>query len=183
MTEKAKEQQVAPKTGAGGGPGGKNRVEPPKEKTLKLTVPEMKRIKNDPIPSGTAPENLFRDFAAVHLRASGFPWKEKANVYIAGHRIGFPGTSSDRAFYDLEGLNSGDKVYLEDAEGRKYTYEVYEKYRGAHEPHRHKRIRARTSSASRPAPFRITVSASSTGPSSKTSRATSRKYQVGQRRR
>ena len=48
-------------------------------------------------------------------------------MYIAGHRIGFPGTRSNLAFYDLEDLKNGDKVYLEDAEGRKYTYEVYEK--------------------------------------------------------
>ena len=31
------------------------------------------------------------------------------------------------AFYDLEDLKNGDKVYLEDADGRKYTYVVYKK--------------------------------------------------------
>ena len=128
MTDEAKEKQVAPKTGKEEAQGGKNRVEPPKKKRLKLTVPAMKRIENDPIPTGLGTdENLFRNFAGVHLKASGFPWEETANVYIAGHRIGFPGTRSNRAFYDLEGLKDGDKIYLEDAEGRKYTYEVFEK--------------------------------------------------------
>ncbi len=129
MTDEAKSKQVAPKKGTEGEvQGGKNRVEPPKKKRLKLTVPAMKRIDDDPIPTGLGTdEKLFHDYAGVHLNSSGFPWKETANVYIAGHRIGFPGTRSNLAFYDLEGLKNGDKVYLEDADGRKYTYEVFKK--------------------------------------------------------
>jgi sortase A len=130
MTDEARSKQVAPtKKGVEGGPGEvPNRVEPPEKHRLKLTVPAMKRIEDDPIPTGMGTdETLFRDYAAVHLASSGMPWKETANVYIAGHRIGFPGTRSNLAFYDLEDLKKGDKVYLEDADGRKYTYEVYEK--------------------------------------------------------
>src|SRR5215210_4674823 len=90
MTDEAKSKQVAPKKGAKGGPGnGGNALEPPKNKTLKLTVPEMKEIKNDPIPTGTGTnEALFHDYAGVHLKRTGFPWQKTANVYIAGHRIG-----------------------------------------------------------------------------------------------
>ena len=129
MTKEAKSKQVAPKKGAEQGPRKvRNALEPPKDKTLKLTVPEMKQIEDDPIPTGTGTnEALFRDHAAVHLRDTGFPWQRTANVYIAGHRIGFPGTDSNLAFYDLEDLKKGDKVYLEDAEGREYTYQVFGK--------------------------------------------------------
>jgi sortase A len=129
MTDEAKSKQVAPKEGAKGGPGsGGNKLEPPKTKMLKLTVPEMKEIKNDPIPTGIGTnEALFHDYAGVHLKRTGFPWQKTANVYIAGHRIGFPGTRSDLAFYDLEDLEKGDMVYVEDADGRKYTYEVFKK--------------------------------------------------------
>jgi sortase A len=129
MTKEAKEKQVAPKKGAEQGPRQvRNALEPPKDKTLKLTVPEMKQIEDDTIPTGTGTnEALFRDHAAVHLRDTGFPWQRTANVYIAGHRIGFPGTDSNLAFYDLEDLKKGDKVYLEDAEGREYTYQVFGK--------------------------------------------------------
>jgi sortase A len=129
MTKEAKEKQVAPKKGAEQGPRQvRNALEPPKDKTLKLTVPEMKQIEDDTIPTGTGTnEALFRDHAAVHLRDTGFPWQRTANVYIAGHRIGFPGTDSNLAFYDLEDLEKGDKVYLEDAEGREYTYQVFGK--------------------------------------------------------
>jgi sortase A len=127
MTKEAKGKQIAPKRG-------KvqrkvvNSLEPPKDKTLKLTIPEMKQIEDDTIPTGKGTnEALFRDHAAVHLRDTGFPWQRTANVYIAGHRIGFPGTDSNLAFYDLKDLKDGDKVYLEDAKGREYTYQVFGK--------------------------------------------------------
>jgi sortase A len=127
MTKEAKGKQVAPTKGKGQRKVA-NRLEPPKDKTLKLTIPEMKQIEDDTIPTGKGTnEALFRDHAAVHLRDTGFPWQRTANVYIAGHRIGFPGTDSNLAFYDLEDLKNGDKVYLEDAEGREYTYEVFGK--------------------------------------------------------
>ena len=129
MTKEAKGKQVAPTKGKVGRPRKvANRLEPPKDKTLKLTIPEMKQIEDDTIPTGKGTnEALFHDHAAVHLRDTGFPWQRTANVYIAGHRIGFPGTDSNLAFYDLEDLENGDKVYLEDAEGREYTYEVFGK--------------------------------------------------------
>jgi sortase A len=127
MTKEAKGKQVAPTKGKGQRKVA-NRLEPPKDKTLKLTIPEMKQIEDDTIPTGKGTnEALFHDHAAVHLRDTGFPWQKTANVYIAGHRIGFPGTDSNLAFYDLEDLKNGDKVYLEDAEGREYTYQVFGK--------------------------------------------------------
>jgi sortase A len=129
MSKEAKARQVAPKKGeAQGQRKVSNALEPPKDKTLKLTIPEMKQIEDDTIPTGLGTnEALFRDHAAVHLRDTGFPWQRTANVYIAGHRIGFPGTDSNLAFYDLEDLEKGDKVYLEDAKGREYTYQVFGK--------------------------------------------------------
>ncbi len=129
MTEEAKEQQVAPEAGTGENPASEgNALEPAEDKTLRLTVPKMAEIKNDVIPTGQGTnEALFRDYAGVRLPLTGFPWHEEANVYIAGHRIGFPGTNSDMAFYDLEDLANGDEIYVEDAEGRKYTYVVFNK--------------------------------------------------------
>ena len=129
MTEEAKEQQVAPEAGTGGDAENEgNKLEPASDRTLKLTVPKMAEIKDDEIPVGAGNnEALFRDYAGVHLPYTGFPWQEEANIYIAGHRVGYPGTNSDMAFYDLEDLANGDKVYLEDSEGRQYTYTVFNK--------------------------------------------------------
>jgi sortase A len=129
MTEEAEQQQVAPKVGNSGNEGGEvNELEPAKDRILRLTVPKMAEIKNDVIPTGKGTnEALFRNYAAVRLPFTGFPWHREANIYIAGHRIGYPGTNSDMAFYDLEDLAKGDEVYLEDSDGRKYTYEVFKK--------------------------------------------------------
>jgi sortase A len=46
-------------------------------------------------------------------------------VYIAGHRLGFPGTKSYLVFWDLNKLENGDEVILTDANGTRYTYEVF----------------------------------------------------------
>ena len=130
MTEEAKKKEVAPQQGSEVAAHGKkdNKIEPPTDKTLKLTVPKMAEIKNDTIPTGRGTnDTLFRDYAGVHLRYTGFPWQETANVYIAGHRIGFPGTDSHMAFYDLEDLRKGDTLYLTDSEGRRYNYKVFKK--------------------------------------------------------
>jgi len=130
MTEEAKKKEVAPQQGkeqAAAAPQ-ETKVDPPQDTTMKLTVPKMAKIKNDVIPTGLGTNDaLFRDYAGVHLKRTGFPWDETANVYIAGHRIGFPGTNSDMAFYDLEDLRNGDEFYLTDADGRQYTYVVFNK--------------------------------------------------------
>ena len=92
MSKEAKSKQIAPKKGKAQRKVS-NALEPPKDKTLKLTIPEMKQIEDDTIPTGKGTnEALFHDHAAVHLRGTGFPWQRTANVYIAGHRVGYPGT-------------------------------------------------------------------------------------------
>jgi sortase A len=63
----------------------------------------------------------------VHVRGTGFPWQKVANVYIAGHRVGYPGTRSNLVFWDLNELEKGNKIFLTDADGTRYTYKVFEK--------------------------------------------------------
>ncbi len=69
--------------------------------------------------------------SAQHVQDTGFPnfpWEEGSNVYIAGHRMGWPGTKSFLVFYDLDVLENGDEVLLTDSEGTKYTYRVFSEY-------------------------------------------------------
>ena len=101
----------------------------PKNKTLKLTIPEMNQIKDDTIPtvSGTDMQTLG-DHAAIHLAGTGFPWEDEANVYMAGHRLGYPRTPSFLAFFDLNKLEQGDEIYVTDANGTKYTYRVFKQF-------------------------------------------------------
>ena len=55
--------------------------------------------------------------AAIHLAGTGFPWEDEANVYMAGHRLGYPRTPSFLAFFDLNKLEQGDEIYVTDANG------------------------------------------------------------------
>jgi sortase A len=48
------------------------------------------------------------------------------NTYISAHRLGWPGTASYHRFYNLPLLACGDKIYLYDANGTTYTYQVTE---------------------------------------------------------
>ena len=101
----------------------------PKDKTLKVTIPAMARIEDAPIPDASGDdEDKLKNYAAIHLQGTGFPWQEGANVYIAGHRMGYPGYSSFLAFYDLDKLKEGDEIFVEDANGERYTYKVFRNF-------------------------------------------------------
>ena len=101
----------------------------PENKTLRLTVPKLAQIRNDTVPySESDDKDAFHDHAAVHLRGTGNPWDRHPNVYIAGHRLGFPGTDSWLAFWDLNVLHKGDMIYLRDAVGDRYAYKVFRRF-------------------------------------------------------
>lgn len=66
------------------------------------------------------------ELGAQHLEGAGYPWLPGSNTYIAGHRIGFPGTGSDHIFYSLPAMSEGDEIILRDTLGQEHTYEVTE---------------------------------------------------------
>ena len=105
------------------------RVQAPKAKTLKLTVPRMDRVNKVPVYDATEGEyeDALHDGAA-HVKGTGFPWQKGANVYIAGHRLGYPGTRSNLVFWDLDKLQKGDEIQLTDANGKRYTYKVFKRF-------------------------------------------------------
>ena len=99
----------------------------PEDKTLTVTVPAMSRIENDAIPDAEGDdEESLKNYAGIHLQGTGFPWQEEANVYIAGHRLGYPNTESFLAFWDQDNVQVGDEIYVTDANGKEYTYRVFE---------------------------------------------------------
>ena len=104
-------------------------VEVPEDKRLKVSIPKMRRISGDVIPySSATDEEAFKNHAAVHVRGTGFPWNKQANVYIAGHRLGYVGTPSWLAFWDLDEVDVGDRIFVTDALGRKYEYRVFKNF-------------------------------------------------------
>jgi sortase A len=106
--------------------GNANDVAGPEDKTLKLTVPSMSRVEDAEIPQAQGNDaDALDSNTAIHLEGTGYPWQEEANVYLAGHRLGYPNTKSFLAFFDLDNLEDGDEMFLEDADGTKYTYKVF----------------------------------------------------------
>jgi sortase A len=97
----------------------------PNNSAMKLTVPEMQRVKGVPVYDGAANDEAALHDGTLHVRGTGFPWQDGSNVYIAGHRMGFPGTKSYLVFWDLNKLENGDEVILTDANGTRYTYQVF----------------------------------------------------------
>ncbi|MDQ3317968.1 MAG: class E sortase [Actinomycetota bacterium] len=96
----------------------------PEDPTTYLTVPRLgiygHTVRNDD-------SERALGLGAIKVPETGFPWQEGAtNTYIAGHRVGWPGTESHYQFYDLPAMRKGDKVFLEDANGTVYTYRVTE---------------------------------------------------------
>lgn len=70
------------------------------------------------------------DNGIAHVPETSLPWSNtpQRNVYLAGHRFGWPGTGSHLVFYHLDKLSRGDKVVLKDRDGERYTYKVTEAF-------------------------------------------------------
>ena len=70
------------------------------------------------------------DNGVSHIPETSLPWSDtpQRNVFLAGHRLGWPGTWSHLVFYHLDKLGRGDTVVLRDREGRRYEYQVTETF-------------------------------------------------------
>jgi sortase A len=68
------------------------------------------------------------DQGVIHLPETPMPWEEREqkNVYLAGHRVGNLDTTGRMVFFNLDKLESGDEITLEDSSGETYEYEVSE---------------------------------------------------------
>lgn len=110
-------------------PSGEQNAGGPEDKSLTISVPKMDRVDEAEIPTtvGTD-EQALRENAGIHLEGTGFPWQDEANVYIAGHRLGYPASGSFLAFYDQQDLEEGDEIFVTDSEGTRYTYEVFDEF-------------------------------------------------------
>ena len=95
----------------------------PADTMMSLSVPAM-GISDIPVVEGTSEASLSQ--GAGHVPGTGYPWVPGSNTYIAGHRIGYPGTPSDHVFWNLPNLVQGDQILLTDSNGTTYTYAVSE---------------------------------------------------------
>ena len=99
--------------------------EAPEDNTLTVSIPKME-VAEAAVPDAKGDDEAkLKDYLGIHLEGTGFPWQEGANVYIAGHRLGYPNTDSFLAFWDLDALENGDEIMVKDADGKEYRYEVF----------------------------------------------------------
>ena len=101
----------------------------PEDDSMTLYIPALARAEDVPVES--APESATAPLrrGALHVEGTGFPWQRGANVYLAAHRLGFPGTKSHLLFWDLPTLGEGDGVLLTDSEGTCFEYRVFRELR------------------------------------------------------
>src|SRR5918997_6360175 len=88
---------------------------PKRDGTMKLSIPSMKHVDNVPVYTAAAHNQPALRNGTLHLAGTGFPWQREANVYIAGHRLGYPRTKSFMVFWDLNRLRMGRRVVLTDS--------------------------------------------------------------------
>jgi sortase A len=95
---------------------------------MSLSIPSM-GLKDAPVLNSDTKGALDR--GVVHLPDTSLPWSDtpERNVYLAGHRLGWPGTGSHLVFYRLGELDGGEKIVLRGREGRKYHYRVIESFK------------------------------------------------------
>jgi len=93
--------------------------------SMKITVPRL-GLKDVAVPTGSRQAELDRE-GILRLRGSGLPWIAGSNTFITGHALGFPRTRVPYAFYKLGKLKPGDEIFIDDAEGRRYKFRVYDR--------------------------------------------------------
>jgi sortase A len=91
---------------------------------LKITVPRL-GLKDVAVPTGSRQAELDRE-GILRVRGSGLPWIAGSNTFITGHALGFPRTRVPYVFYKLKKMRPGDEILIEDKEGKKYTFRVYD---------------------------------------------------------
>jgi sortase A len=99
--------------------------QPQQDAQLSLTVEDI-GLYDVPVINSNTKEALDR--GVIHHPQTPMPWEQRQqkNVYLAGHRLGWPGTGSHLVFYNLDKLSKNDPVFLTDGLGNAYEYRVSE---------------------------------------------------------
>jgi sortase A len=99
----------------------------PRGAIMSLTISEL-GLRNVPVMDSVTKSALNQGVG--HIPDTSLPWSDtpERNVYLAGHRLGWPDTGSHLIFYRLNELTGGERITLRDREGRKYNYRVLESF-------------------------------------------------------
>lgn len=82
------------------------------------------------VPVFDSNEDWALDSGVRHVPETSMPWSGGAqrNVYLEGHRLGYPGTGSHLVFYNLDRLGKGDGILLKGRDGTRYKYRVVDTF-------------------------------------------------------
>ena len=100
---------------------------PRQDSVLTLTVDSLGLYDVPVLDSGS---EAALEESVIHIPQTPMPWedREQKNVYLAGHRLGYPNTGSRLIFYNLDKLQGGDVISLRDKSGNVYKYRVTEMF-------------------------------------------------------
>jgi sortase A len=93
--------------------------------TMTLTVPKL-GLKDVAVPTGSTQAELDRE-GILHLEGTGVPWREGSNTFVVGHALGFLYTRVPYVFYELDRMEPGDEIIVEDPTGKEYVFQVYDR--------------------------------------------------------
>ncbi len=96
-----------------------------KSAAMTITIPRL-HLKNVPVPTGSSQAELDR-IGIMHLAGTGFPWQKGTNTFIIGHRLGYTWTRTTYVFYRLDKMQPGDEIFINDRNGNRYTFRVYDR--------------------------------------------------------
>ena len=101
---------------------------PPKQNSILTLTVDALGLYDVPVLDSSSQAAL--DKSVIHIPQTPMPWenREQKNVYLAGHRLGYPGTGSRLIFYNLDKLQGGDVIFLRDQSGGVYKYRVTEMF-------------------------------------------------------
>lgn len=125
--ERERGLRPAARADAPGAEAKERRFELPPGVVMTLTIPAL-GLRDVPVRSSDSEQAL--DNGVIHAPDTSLPWDKGAqrNVYLAGHRLGWPGTGSHRIFYNLDRLGRGDRIVLEDSRGHRFEYHVTDSF-------------------------------------------------------
>jgi len=92
--------------------------------TISLTVPKLD-LEDVAVPAGSSQKELDRE-GIIRLKETGVPWQKGSNTFIVGHALGFMQTRVPYVFYDLDEMQPGDEILVENEAGDEYTFRVYD---------------------------------------------------------
>ena len=106
-------------------------TKPPPTNDMTLTVPSMERVDEAPVTTAPGDDAKALDNGLLHVAGTGHPWEKGANVYLAGHRLGYPNTGSFLIFYDLQNLRKRRRNHTDRLSGARFPLPRIRAARGA----------------------------------------------------